>query len=1289
MEWKKATKFSASQMRVLKRQGITVLVILIFFGSYFLIRVPSQRAFYVDRSFAALARMSERIESAIENAVRNGRNAVNDASVGGAGPVAAGAEGAEGAEGVVDPALAYRARLDRVLQLIPGLQLVSVRRWTNGVPDGPPPPRASLRVAGRSAFLDLAYVTTNEPAWEAHLEANLGDLVAPVLDRRLFDDLAVVDEEGTCLFQLEGQVLRVAGLALPSGSSFRTNMADLAGADQMVFVQPVSLALGGGAPAADNADPATGGWRLCGIISAERFRDQTLKMSYEVIVQVVSLALLLVVSWPLLDWSSIAPGGSVSRVRLAGVAWASVLLFGLLTTFLLDQLASAQLRRELDRQLAGLAGEIQSHFGRELDAVLAQLEDFHERYRPDDAPAGIPDGDRLLTGLLGADDCLEWAAPETIAYPFFEMVFWADPQGRQQAKWTVRQRTTPLIDVSRRDYFKAIANGVPWKRSHPSGLDLHGRAAIPNEQAAAPTEYAIQSIYSWNTGENLAILSLPWEGAMGRGIAAIDVRFLSLFNPVIAGGFGFCVVDAAGGVAFHSDARRNLRENFIEACNRDARLRAAISGQTTDTFSASYLLAPHRLHVTPVRDTPWTLVVFRDERMPDTARLQIASVTGGWVLILVLWIGCVVALLPWVGGARSGAAWGWVWPDRRRAGDYAVVAKASLGALAVALFFLGFVASRGWLVGAAFLLPALALGLTARFLIRSGSRPLSGPAPIRPPWSGCFGGRSCYLVAATTLFLLAAVFPAMACFKAAYNAELTLTLRDHQLDLARDLRSRREAVEQYVRGLGFGTDAVVPANRVTSGPATPGAAVMDAGRRRQAFLDLRRATDLDCYTKFFFTTQARAETNVTRLPVARESRLFAWLDGLRAPYGDAGALRRRVAASRSPGRPWVWAHDGDVETMVWEGWNLASGAPSALVVRSERHGWPQPPFASAGGLLPWLGLAALPLLAWGVLALLARRYLLLAGTVTPPVEPLQPGGWYLLLGPPAAGKTAWLAAGDSVFAGPETQHLDLRRPADRSRLGPRAARNLHADPDRPMVIDHFEFGSDDPELTRRKLALLRDLVATNRRGVVVVSNLHPLHFLRVTPDGDPQANARLDAERRAVWGETLGLLRRVDKTAPGDASAEQRLDTVMLRRQRFKPLWDLCTDAEREVLHQLACGRVVRSDCPEVAALLGRGLLIADPVLALQEPRFAAFVERNYRPASGGPGAAAHAAGWWHALRGPILTLVAFGALFFLLTQPERWNQMLALAAAFVSGLGVLKDLSTRGTQFTGGKFLS
>lgn len=1363
MESKMATKFSASQMRVLKRQGITVLVVLVFFGSYFLIRVPAQRAFYVERSFAALSRMSARIESAIENTIRNGRNAVNDASVAESpGPsradsdaprarrnrAAGAARGKEGAVEEADADSRFRGQLKRLLQLIPNLRLVEVRTRGEGAAEVAPPPQARIRALGRDALLELVYVTTNEPPWEVRLEAGLAGLLEPLLDRRLFDDLAVLDAQGRCLLQLGDQGLRVAALPLSLGASFRTNLTDLAGQDHLVFAQPVAPGFDGDSrEGRELAEGTTTGdqWLLCGIIEADRFQSQTLKLDYEVIVLVVSLAVLLVVSWPLLDWSSVAPGGGVTKLRLASVAWVSVLLFGLLTTFLLDQLGKAQLRHELDQQLGDLAAEMQEHFGRELDGVIAQLATFHRRFTEKDPKAASPAADNLVTGLLAQKDFLEWDQLRRNPCPFFEMVFWADPQGQQQAKWTVRERTTPLIAVSQRDYFRTIVNGVPWVRAHPSATDLYGRPQRPGERVPVGQPFAVQSIYSWNTSENLAILSIPWDRADGSGIAAIDVRFLSLFDPVIAGGFGFCVVDAEGRVAFHSDPRRNLRENFIEECNRDARLRAAISGRTTDTFGVNYLLAPHRVRVTPIQDTPWMLVVFRDERMLDAARLQITSSTGVLLLVYVLWLGGVTAVLPWLGRrAKRKRFWAWLWPERRLAGDYAVVARMTFLVLAFG-FTLGVVGSRGVLLASAFLLPTLALVATAAYLRRrdpgtageadspsasvgvpptdpcppprpvnadpsldlSGSRgtatsarallelpppsgsPMAADADVpgrTPPaaWEGCLGGRSCYLVAAVGLLLLLAVFPAIACFKAVYDAEIVLMIRDSQLDLAQDYRSRREQIEQRVRELPFAPPRALDRADGTNLTSTEHAAQLGE-TRRQAFLDLRRGLDLDRYAGFFYQTRVQPSSAEARTSAHPPSPWFTWLDRFRVPYGDREALRARVAPSVSPSRPWSWGFDCGEEVLVWEGWEPRGAGARSLEIRSALRGWPQVPLWSAAVLWPLLGLLGVPVLAWWVLALLARRYLLLdAGRDTEP-EQLRPSGWYLLLGPPAAGKTDWLATPDSGFTGPDIQHLDLRRPADRARLGSRAQKNLHTDPNRPMVIDHFEFGSDDPELTQRKLTLLRDLIATNRRGVVVVSNLHPLHFARVSPGDDQVAAAKSDAERHESWVDVLSLLRRIDKGPSENPSLEPRLDTVMLRRQRFKPLWDLCTDAEREILHHLACGRLVRSDCPEVASLIRRGLLKATPMLALTEPRFAAFVRRNYRPTLSRLGTDTKTGDWWQALRGPTLTLVAFGALFFFLTQPERWNQMLALAAAFVSGFGVLKDLTTR-ARFASGK---
>ena len=109
-------------------------------------------------------------------------------------------------------------------------------------------------------------------------------------------------------------------------------------------------------------------------------------------------------------------------------------------------------------------------------------------------------------------------------------------------------------------------------------------------------KFWIEPIFSWTTGDNSTVLSIESTADQssvernrdGPIVAALEVKLSSLTDVGVPPGMGFAVIDQEGQVLFHSDSRRNLRENLFEETNRDGRLRQAVFARATTQFDGRY-----------------------------------------------------------------------------------------------------------------------------------------------------------------------------------------------------------------------------------------------------------------------------------------------------------------------------------------------------------------------------------------------------------------------------------------------------------------------------------------------------------------------------------------------------------------------------------------------------------------------------------------------------------------------------------------------------------------------------
>jgi hypothetical protein len=404
------------------------------------------------------------------------------------------------------------------------------------------------------------------------------------------------------------------------------------------------------------------------------------------------------------------------------------------------------------------------------------------------------------------------------------------------------------------------------------------------------------------------------------------------------------------------------------------------------------------------------------------------------------------------------------------------------------------------------------------------------------------------------------------------------------------------------------------------------------------------------------------------------------LTRFRPLYNEQGLRLSSVTGSGAEDGRWRW-HKTNVAdqaglSLIRDGARVPPrGNPIFLRITSAMPAWGS---VAWGWDLLFLLVLFVP---YGIVFVIADKVLLLRAPPPPPVPgsvldtdrigsqaPFGPGR-YLLLGPPRSGKSLQLVAERFARLEPEHCHrLDLRNPADQLLLEEEATERMLSETQKAIIVDSFEHRYDDPGFTRKKLHFLRRLVLDEARTVIVVSNIHPLHFKLVAEDdkAGPEPAA-------AAWVEVLQVFRRLytrRRWDPGWTTAEEG-HTTQKSRATYRSVWNTCSPVEQELLYQVGLGRLVSAYQPELASLIERGLVRRTPQLQLPpDAAFRRFVLGNYRPAAFVAGSGEDVPNFWQALKGPVLIILVVLAAFFFLTQKEMWNHTILLITSFVGGLG-------------------
>ncbi|HXU09412.1 MAG TPA: hypothetical protein VN743_10490, partial [Blastocatellia bacterium] len=349
-----------------------------------------------------------------------------------------------------------------------------------------------------------------------------------------------------------------------------------------------------------------------GLVRADYALKKTLAFTSYMLLLFAVLAILVITgSGPLIKLKLLGPKDRLCKRDAVLAVLSAYLVTSLLTLGLLDIYMYSTVENQLDQQLEQLAGTLAGNLRRELTAAVDQLDQLNNELEdkltwalPECPSSGSQSGTRgsentppeskghaYVEDILNKPFILDQL---TAQYPYFNSVTWIDYDGQQQIKLTTRRAHTRFIDVTPpneppRVYFTEAKEGRTW--------------TLPNEKPGEkPRNLYLESVHSMTSGDNVAVIAKQRVGAgepNERFVSAMDTRLLSLYGPVLPTGYGFCVIDTAGNVLFHSDDSKNLLENFFEECRNDRGLRAATQARISDSLDVKYLGRDHSAYVTP------------------------------------------------------------------------------------------------------------------------------------------------------------------------------------------------------------------------------------------------------------------------------------------------------------------------------------------------------------------------------------------------------------------------------------------------------------------------------------------------------------------------------------------------------------------------------------------------------------------------------------------------------------------------------------------------------------------
>ena len=1313
-------KMGEAKQSRLTLAALTIVLLIIPFCAGYLFFVLSQRSFYTNRDFRVLDNIGSHISNRIDNLTEVAKSIGSEIRD---EPKAAKPEPPK----TEPPAARLGKAIQRVNrygynlkgQLVPAQ--ATQRRTKTGDEDHPSegsaqPPQISLAVGEDSGAYWLNFVSRAESdPYQINLKGDIRELIEPLVKPYLTDESSTTEQvfdEVAIAEQTNGRVILESGRStahlvtldtLASGEprlsdrSSTTAEVEVAGGRFKLFMHPLTLPL-----SSPDSKPNTR-WAVCGLVSVERFNSQCFAVSYNWVVMFAFLLFAALLSMPMIKLALMGPKDRLLRSNIIAVVGSVMLGMSLCAVSLMDAYVFFSFRSTADHQLTSFADRISVNLHDELSRALDQLSVLNNAVSDEASKLKLEEsaalGKLAQSPVARVHDLLQTKIDYTDSpYPFFSSVNWVDDKGLQQIQWNTLPYNTAPLYVGDRPYYQNPRADKLWT--------LHDK----------PYRFWLESISSRKTGEKLAVVSMKMNDS--GWVATMATRLQSLMSPVLPYGYGFCVLDDKGKVQFHSNEIKNLEENFLDECDDEKELKAAILNRTSDRLTVRYLGAGYRLFVTPLPDLPWTLVVFRDEQTLRTTNLEIL------VLSLVLYTCIVLATgLLWLALAlfRRRDVQNMLWPSKNRAADYLAVVWVNV-LLGMVLLLLTLYAGGYALIAAALVIPMLSI---VCFAVPGVCRKLGVVSLAARKFHTRSTYRARFLCSVTTFLVVLTVLPALAAFKTARDYEIKLLILHGQMSLATRLEDREERIKKEVEQINVRDDQsrsdFLRARLELPGPLCEPCSVSPTSRPAW-----------DVYASFFFGTKlCLAQNNTTDKP--RPSRLESFMDLFDPLLNRFSIEKRGLTEGRSDDD--TWRSSGD----PFDGQRLARR--KALQPEAQNDAFflasSTPRLERIGDVRWWALMIAYALLLLGavycVTRFLARTLVLLDIDTTTAREPNLganlPSSNLVVLRPPVASpQIQWDL---NTF---DVEDIASCSAAGAWKLNPRA----HLKD--AIVLDNFDARLDDHLVNRRKLALIEQLLSAKRRVVVVTSSLpsrfplepHGNNAVKASTNGQPSPkeesaiespnpapdsddgdfgirwyqafsnfkyryhggvsvtqfrksrenpNQRRFYERLSAGGFAYEYLEDI-RSEISNAENLPRNELIQEVAERAKPIhqaiWLRCSKNEKLALIFLALDGLVHSCNTEVRQLIKRGLIVRRPRLSLMDDAFRRFVRDAAQHEDYVTWQREGRHSTWEAFRIPLLLLLLTLGAFLFLSQRDFFDSAIGIVSGVTGGLAaILRLLST------------
>ncbi|SMD32894.1 hypothetical protein SAMN04488029_1254 [Reichenbachiella faecimaris] len=399
---------------------------------------------------------------------------------------------------------------------------------------------------------------------------------------------------------------------------------------------------------------------LTGFVNKSKFNERKREVSVFTITLITILIIMMIISLPLLKLRVMS---NLERLHISDIFLTGIsIVMGTAILLILFLFYSSNLiyeQENQERKLGRLADRVSDGFYQELDSMLDRMKFIRNQtdnkldiLHSSDQMGGkakLESIDFLKDFELGHYDavsnffCLKNAHLSWEDYGYANLYFWTDSKARMKIQLSPRSEVSKTgPDLSHRSYVMDIINKEPI---------VYSRESLSTSGVQDKDTIAIESIRSVLDGTYEIAIGIP-SGNEKYPVLARSGPFVTLIDPIMEIGYGFCIFDENGNTLFHSDKTRNLNENFLDETYNtfDPFIESGVSHFT----SVMYAGLNHYVRVLPMKNLPGLyMAAFVDHQYIRSPNVIAMNVTISMQVVFYIFITCFFFVIYLLTSKRS------------------------------------------------------------------------------------------------------------------------------------------------------------------------------------------------------------------------------------------------------------------------------------------------------------------------------------------------------------------------------------------------------------------------------------------------------------------------------------------------------------------------------------------------------------------------------------------------------------------------------------------------------------